>query len=197
MDPDRMISGFYADLMKQLGEGLDRKIMGGNMPSLYNITTDILELEGALDRSEDTESSDFLLEHLLTHQERLAEKIDNYVAYYRDLKGKAELQKAEAKHLREMAQANENRADRLKQAAQDAAKMLGKKKLEGNSRSITVSENSRPAIDITDEETVPEQFKEQVVSWKIDKGAIADWVMKSGEAVSGVSVRKVVTVRFR
>jgi hypothetical protein len=166
------------------------------MPSLYSITTDILELESALDHAEAEDQSDLVLEYLLDSQEQLAQKIDNYVAYYRDLKGKADLQKAEAKHLRERAQANENRAGRLKQAAQDAAALLGKKKLEGNTRSITVSKSDKLAVEILDERDVPAEFKEQVWTWKIDKKAIAEHTQDTGEIVKGTSVRKITSVRF-
>ena len=173
------------------------------MPSLYSLTADIVELEHILEQieeqGEDWEGSmqditTFLLE---PKEEQLAEKIDNYVSYYRNLTATAEAQRAEGKHLYEMARMTENRAERLKEAAKDASQQLGRNKLQGNTRSITVSESKRPAIEILDIRDIPAMFKEQVWEWKVDKKAITEHVMDTGEIVDGIEVRKVKTVTFR
>ena len=51
-------------------------------------------------------------------------------------------------------------------------------------------------IDILSEDDIPTEFKEQVVSWKIDKKAITEHVMATGEIPPGVETRQITTVRF-
>jgi len=169
------------------------------MPSLFTTVSDIQELEHILDQEETIEGSheaiaEFLLE---PKEELLAEKIDSYVIYVRDLEATVKAQETEAKHLRNIAKANKNKIKRLKEAAQWASEMLGRKKLKGNTRTITVSESNRPAIDILDVRDIPADFKEQVFEWKVDKKSIVEHLMETGEVVSGVEARKVTRVMMR
>ena len=174
------------------------------MPSIYSLTTDIQELESLLEEEldelppADEVRQSNLTFYLTTAEEQFAEKLDAYVAVYRDLQAVAKAQKEEAKHLTAMARANENQMNQLKEAVKFASEQLGRSKLRGNAHTITVStSDSRLAVGIHDEELVPMDYKEQVTSWKIDKKAIADHTLKTGEIVDGTSVRKVTTVRFR
>lgn len=167
------------------------------MPSLCKLTSEYIEIEHALEQEEDKEDKalyEFLLD---TTEEELALKVDNYVGYYRDLKATAEKQKEEAKHLRDMAKANENKAERLKAVAKWAAGQLRRSKLRGNIRTITVTELKKPAIDVKDVAKVPTDYKEQVLTWKVDKKGIAEHLMETGELVGGVEARKVVRVLMR
>lgn len=169
------------------------------MPSLYTLTSDIIWLEHVLEQEETIEGShediaEFLLE---PKEEGLADKIDSYVAYARDLEATAKMQEKEVKHLKGMAKANKNKAKRLKEAAKWAAEQLGRNKLQGNTRTITISEVKKPAIEVIDVALVPTEYKEQVFEWKVDKKGIADHLMETGELVSGVEARKVTRVLMR
>lgn len=172
------------------------------MTSIYEITADIQTLEVLLSRVEEEEEPDeertARLSAFLIHKERLlADKIDAYVKVYRDREAVAQARREEAKHLTELARYAENDMERLKQAVQFVAKQLDQRKLEGKTRSITVSTSSRPAVDILSEEEIPTEFKEQVLSWKIDKKSIVDHVMATGEIPPGVETHPIVTVTFR
>jgi len=172
------------------------------MPSLYELTEDIQRLEGLLEEVEELNgmqegSAGYLGGYLVADEAQLAQKIDAYVAVYRDYQSRAQAQRAEGKHLYDMAKANENAMERLKEAVKYASHQLGRSKLQGNTRSITISESSRPAIEILDVRDVPAEFKEQVWEWKVDKKAITEHVMDTGEIVRGTEVRKVKTVTFR
>jgi hypothetical protein len=171
------------------------------MTSIYELTADIQELETRLEAAETSEHVphyDYVGSYLyLEEQEdRLAQKIDAYVAVYRDLQARCGMRKAEARHLMDMAKTDENNMDRLKEAIKYVSEQLGRSKLQGVTRSITVSSSSRPAIEIVDEEAVPVAFKEAVTTWKIDKKAIADLMVENGEVVDGVKYKTPVTVRF-
>jgi hypothetical protein len=170
------------------------------MATLYELTTQMTDLEDAiasLDEVEHEEAIATLSGWLTLAGGELADKIDAYVALARDCKVTAEARRQEAKHLVEMAKADENLVSRLKDAAKYAAQVLDTTKLKGHKRTITVSTRKDPAIDIISEDEVPEQFKEQVVSWKIDKKGIASHILATGESVRGVMPRDIVSVLFR
>uniref|UniRef100_A0A6M3X8K1 Host-nuclease inhibitor protein n=1 Tax=viral metagenome TaxID=1070528 RepID=A0A6M3X8K1_9ZZZZ len=173
------------------------------MTSLYGITTDILELERMLERLEEEGevyegASDDMAQFLVApKEEELASKIDAYVQVVRGREASIKARKAEIQHLQKMNGAEANAVDRLKEAVKDASQQLGRPKLKGHTHSITVSTSKRPAIEIVDDRDVPAQFKEQVLTWKVDKKAIVDHLMETGEIVDGIEARPVTTVRLR
>lgn len=175
------------------------------MATLYELTAEIQEIESLLASVEDgleqhtfgEEAATLLIaDYLDDKEEALAKKIDGYVAYYRSLQACAQAQRAEGKHLYDMAKANENSMDRLKEAVKYASHQLGRSKLQGNTRSITVSETNKLAVDVVDQNAIPEQYLESRLEWIVKKDAIAEHVMATGEIVNGVEVRKITTVRF-
>lgn len=176
------------------------------MATLYELTAEIQEIESLLASVQDgieqhtfgEEAAVLLIaDYLDDKEENLAKKIDGYVAVFRDYQSRAQAQRAEGKHLYDMAKANENSMDRLKEAVKYASHQLGRSKLQGNTRSITVSETSKLAVDITDANAIPDEFLEFYTECKIKKDAIAEHVMATGEIVSGTEVRKITTVRFQ
>lgn len=175
------------------------------MPSIFQITSDITELETLLDRLDedsertDEDTEDELVAYLAESEEQLRDKIDGYVSFYRHLEARAKARKDEAKHITDLARGDEKHMDRLKAAVRLASEKLERPKLEGHTRSITVSQSKKPAIEILDVPSIPDEFKEEIItiSWKVDKVAIAAHIMGTGEVPDGVNIRKVVSVRFR
>ena len=169
------------------------------MPSIFQITSEIQDLERIIDMEETIEGSHEDIANFLipAKKEQLAKKIDAYVSVYRSIEARRKARKEEAKHLTDMAKVDENQMARLKDTIKYVADVLGKKKLEGETRTITISTSERPAIEVIDERDVPAQFKEQVWTWKIDKKAIAEHTMETGEIVDGTEIRKVIKVMFR
>ena len=177
--------------------------------SIFKISADIEALGYIMERVEDEDEeiarmARFELDGFLTHigpkseiETLLAEKVDGYVSFYRHLQARKKARREEAAHLSELARHDENQMKRLKEAVRFVSQRLERSKLEGKTRSITVSTSKRPAIDITDEEAVPQEFKEEVPAYfKVLKGDIARYVQASGEIPPGVETRKVVSVRF-
>ena len=130
-------------------------------------------------------------------EEELAKKVDGYVHVARGKEASIKARKEEIQHLREMNRAEANAVGRLKEAAEWASQQLGRPKLKGDAHTITVSTSKRPAVDVVDARDVPAEFKEQVLDWKVDKKAIVECLMETGEVVPGVEARKITTVRFR
>jgi hypothetical protein len=171
-------------------------------PSIFQITDDVTALNALLDRLEEEEiedeaAIDELSEFLASSEELLRQKIDGYVGYYRHLQARAKARREEAKHITQLARYDEKRMDRLKEAVKMASKQLGRPKLEGHTRSVSVSQRERPTVDITDMDALPEEFKAREVSWKADKKAIIDHMMTTGELIDGTEVRQIISVRFR
>ena len=173
------------------------------MTSLYTRTADVRELERMLERLEEEgeayegAAEDMRQFILAPKEDQLAEKIDAYVQVVRGRVASLEARKAEIRYLEQMNRAETNGINRLKEAAKDAAAALDRPKLQGHAHTITVSQNKRPAIEIVDTDAIPDEFKEQVFTWKVDKNGIADHLMETGEIVGGIEVRPVTTVRFR
>jgi len=192
--------------MPSIADGQEVVKMTGE--SIFKITEDIVALESIMGRLEDEDlaaQAGYDLDAFLTHvgpeskvETLLAEKVDGYVSFYRHLEATAKAIREEEKHLAKLRQAHENRMKRLKEAVKFVAERLGRSKLEGKIRTVTISTSKRPAIDIVDEEAVPQQFKELVpASWRILRANIANHVTDTGEIPPGVETRQVITVKFR
>ena len=173
------------------------------MTSLYTITADIIELERMLERLEEEGeayegASDDMAQFLVAPKEdKLAEKIDAYVQVVRGREAIIKARKAEITHLKNMNKAEVNGIKRMKEAVKDASEQLDRPKLKGAAHTITVSKGKRPAIDVLDVDEIPDEYKELVSEWKVDRKAIADHLMDTGEIVDGIEIRPVTTVRFR
>jgi len=170
--------------------------------SIFEITADVEALGALIERLEEEETPDEerlnRLAAFLTYKEKLlAEKVDGYVSFYRHLEARENARREEAQHLQELARYDANTKARLKEAVKFVSERLGQPKLEGKTRSITVSTSKRPAIDITDLNLVPQEFLEEVPAYyKPLKGDIAKYVQATGEIPPGVETHKVISVRF-
>lgn len=164
--------------------------------SFHGLTQEHLAVLALLEREEDEFTRTELAKYLGRNAELVAGKVDAYVYVARTLEGTARGQREEAAHLAEMARANENAVQRLKETAKECAEELGIKKFEGNTRTITVSDGG-VAIEIVSEVAVPDRFKTQIISYKVDKAAISDWIGTTGEVVPGVQAREVKRVLMR
>lgn len=189
-------------LIGKMGNIFSKNKEEGNMTSIFEITGDVQALESLIERLEEEEAPDEerlarLAAFLSLKEKLLADKVDGYVSFYRHLEARAKARKEEAKHLSELARHDQNRMERLKEAVKFVSESLDQPKLEGKTRSITVSTSKRPAIDITDEEAVPMEFKEEVPAYyKAIRADITNYIQATGEIPPGVETRKVVSVRF-
>lgn len=173
------------------------------MTSIFEITADVQTLERLIAHVEESELGEQeRLTHLasfLTHKKKLlAEKVDGYVSVYRSIDARKKARREEAAHLSELARQDENQMKRLKEAVKFVSEQLGEAKLLGKTRSITVSTGKRPAIEITDQEAVPVEFKEMIpISYKVLRGDIVKYIQATGEIPPGVETRPIVSVRFK
>jgi hypothetical protein len=170
--------------------------------SIFEITADVQALTALIERLEEQEAPDQerltnLVAFLMHKEKLLAEKVDGYCSVYRGLEARAKARREEARHLSDLARYDENDIERLKEAVKFVSQSLGQPKLEGKTRSITISTSKRPAIEITDEGAVPMEFKEEVPAYyKVLRANIAEHILQTGEIPAGVETKQVISVRF-
>lgn len=168
------------------------------MTNIFKISAEILELQRIMEQEETIEGShDDIAQFLIpAKEEALQKKIDAYVHVVRNIRARQSARKNEAKELTAMAQADANQIERLKEAVRFVSQQLDMPKLEGITRTITVSSRT-PAIEIVDEDAIPDEYKEWVTTCKISKKGISEHLKETGEVVDGVELKEVVAVRFR
>jgi hypothetical protein len=84
---------------------------------LFDLSDEILTLEALLDNEELTDAQrESLVEAWLEAQGDVEAKLDNYAAFIESLEAYSETRKVQAERMRRLAQADENRAKRLKEA---------------------------------------------------------------------------------
>lgn len=80
----------------------------------------------------------------------------------------------------------ENRVRWMKNYLKENMEHTGISKIECPFFKLSV-QNNPAAVNVTNENAIPEQFKEQVITWKINKPAIKE-AIKSGTAVPGAEL---------
>ncbi|WP_020565048.1 siphovirus Gp157 family protein [Methylosarcina fibrata] len=116
----------------------------------------------------------------------LEDKAVNVAKFLRNMETMAEAIKNAEAAMAKRRKALENRAQWLKYYLKDSMERTGITEIECPYFKLSV-QNNPPAVHVLDEDAVPAEFKEQVVSWKIDKAAIRKAV-QAGENVAGVSL---------
>jgi hypothetical protein len=116
----------------------------------------------------------------------LEDKAVNVAKFLRNMETMAEAIKNAEAAMAKRRKALERRAEWLKYYLKDNMERTGITEIECPYFKLSV-QNNPPAVHILDEDAVPVEFKEQVVSWKIDKTAIRKAV-QSGQSVAGVSL---------
>lgn len=136
------------------------------------------------------------------------------VNWYEDQMAKHKAFKERSKILKEKAEHQKKKADRIKQLMIYALHQIGKKKIETDGVSLTLS-NTKPSVIIEDEKQIPDKYKKVIVSidkaifervfekipceiidTKVDKKAIYE-DHKNGVGVSGVTIEQGETLRIR
>lgn len=116
----------------------------------------------------------------------LEDKAVNVAKFLRNMEAMAEAIKNAEEAMAKRRKALENRAQWLKYYLKDNMERTGITEIECPYFKLSV-QNNLPAVHVIDEDAVPAEFKEQVVSWKIDKAAIRKAV-QAGRNVAGVSL---------
>jgi hypothetical protein len=154
--------------------------------SLYQLSGNYLE---ALDFLTDPEA-DLPIEAINDTLEALSGELEdkaiNVAKFLRNMEATAEAIKVAEADMAKRRKALESRVKWLKDYLKGNMEACGISKIECPYFKVAIQANPA-AVNILDEASIPERFKEQVITWKIDKTAIKD-VIKAGEIVPGAEL---------
>lgn len=156
--------------------------------NLYQITSELQAvidgiLEGGIDSPEAQQALD---EHLAGLDEALDQKAEDYAAVIMSLQARSDARAAEAKRIRELANADATVAQRLKERLKQAMETTGRVRIDTTRFRLTVANNGgkQPML-IEDASAVPAEFIVQVP--EVDKDAVRA-ALEAGRPVPGCTL---------
>ena len=154
--------------------------------SLYQLSSTYLE---ALDDLTDPEM-DLPIEAVTDTLEGLSgemeEKAINVAKFMRNIEATANAIKEAETAMAKRRKALENRASWMKDYLKGSMEHTGITKIECPYFKLSIQKNPA-AVNIINEDTIPDKFKEQVISWKVDKTAIKK-AIQSGKTIPGAKL---------
>lgn len=153
--------------------------------SLYNITNKFVDLMDKASEGELTEEEYNQLGEELALQ--LQQKGSNIIGYTKNIELTINAMKEEEKRISENRKSLENKLERFKQYVKDNMERLGITKMDTELGTLSIAK-SPISVEITNEEEVPEEYKQEVVTVKIDKKTIADKFKETGEIPTGITI---------
>lgn len=148
---------------------------------LKNMIETLIENEEQFDEQTLKDSKELLLEEL-------REKSSNINEYLVELKIRIESMKNLEEHYKKSRKTLENQMEFWKNIIKDCMITLGEKKIITDTGSITVKNNPK-SVKIIDESLVPEEFKTEEISIKIDKKALKQRI-EEGEEFEGITLEQ-------
>ena len=159
--------------------------MGGrktNSLSLYNITSAfplIMEQEEmAPELKEELERELTIL---------LQEKSQNIIGYVRNMELTVDAMKTEEKRISEQRKGIENKIENFKNYVKECMERNGFSKIDTGLGSLAIAKNPM-SLEIENEDEIPIEFKQEIVTTKIDKTAIKKHFKETGEIIPGTII---------
>ena len=150
--------------------------------SLYEITNAFPAL---MESEEITEEDKNKIEAELTML--LQQKSQNIIGYTKNIELTIEAMKEEEDRISSNRKALENKLTRFKQYVKECMENNGITKIETGLGTLSIAK-SPVSVEIINEDAIPSEFKQEIVTTKIDKTAIKNHFKETGEVVSGVQI---------
>lgn len=157
-----------------------------NNLSLYELSNHYLKAFEALTDPDADLPAEVINDTLEGLSGELEDKAINVAKFLRNIETAAEAIKAAEADMAKRRKTLENRVSWLKGYLKTSMEKTGISKIDCPYFKLSIQSNPA-AVVILDEDAVPEQFKEKVVAWKIDKNAIKE-ALKGGETVQGAAL---------
>ena len=153
-----------------------------NNLSLYNITSAFPII---MEQEEMSPSLKEELEKELTAL--LHEKSQNIIGYMRNIELTIDAMKTEEKRISEQRKTLENRIENFKSYVKECMESNGFQKIDTGLGSLTIAKNPM-SVEIENEDEIPSEFKQEIITTKIDKNAIKKHIKDTGEIIPGVII---------
>lgn len=153
-----------------------------NSLSLYNITSAfplIMEQEEmAPELKEELERELTIL---------LQEKSQNIIGYVRNMELTVDAMKTEEKRISEQRKGIENKIEKFKNYVKECMERNGFSKIDTGLGSLAIAKDPM-SLEIENEDEIPIEFKQEIVTTKIDKTAIKKHFKETGEIIPGTII---------
>lgn len=153
--------------------------------SLYNITDKFIEI---IDKVQDGELTEEEYNEL---GQELAVALQNksigIIGYIQNKEALIDAVDIQIKRLQELKKAESNSIDKFKQYVKENMEKLGIQKLETEIGKMSITKDPL-SVEIQNEDEIPAEFKQEVVTTKIDKTAIKNYFKETGEIVPGARI---------
>lgn len=153
--------------------------------SLYNITDKFIEIMDKVQDGEITEKEYNELGQELAVA--LQNKSIGIIGYIQNKESLIDAVDTQIKRLQELKKAESNSIDKFKQYVKENMEKLGIQKLETEIGKMSITKNPL-SVEIQNEDEIPAEFKQEVVTTKIDKTAIKNYFKETGEIVPGARI---------
>ncbi len=117
----------------------------------------------------------------------LQQKSQNIIGYARNTELMINAMKEEEKRLADKRKTIENKLTRFKEYVKECMDKNGITKIDTELGSLTIAKNPA-SIEIVNEDEIPEEYKTEVVTVKIDKTKIKNNFKETGEIPNGVNI---------
>lgn len=153
-----------------------------NNLSLYNITSAFPMI---MEQEEMTPGLKEELERELTVL--LQEKSQNIIGYVRNMELAVDAMKTEEKRISEQRKGLENKIEKFKNYVKECMERNGFSKIDTGLGSLAIAKNPM-SVEIENEDEIPGEFKQEIVTTKIDKTAIKKYFKETGEIIPGAII---------
>lgn len=153
-----------------------------NNLSLYTITNAFPML---MEQEEMTDEEKNNIYNELTNL--LNEKSQSIIGYTRNLELTIDAMKSEEKRIAENRKTLENRLNKFKDYVKDCMEKAGFSKIETELGQLSIAKNPM-SVEIENETIIPKEFKEEILTVKVDKTAIKNHFKETGELVPGTKI---------
>lgn len=154
------------------------------MNSLYVITNNFMDLMNKAEQGQLTEEEYNKLGEEIALE--LQQKSTNIIGYYQNENALLDAIDTQIKRLQDFKKAKKNHLDNYKKYVKENMEKLGVTKIETELGTLSIAK-SPISIEIVNEEEIPNEYKEEVTTYKVDKKKIAD-MYKKGNSVAGVII---------
>lgn len=153
--------------------------------TLYKITNKFAELMDMAENGELTEEQYNELGEQLALE--LQQKGSGIIGYTQNEEALIDAVDMQIKRLQEFKKSKQSKLEKFKQYVKENMECLGITKMDTELGTLSIAKNPM-SVEIENEEEIPEEFKQEVITVKIDKTAIKNYFKTTGELIAGVKI---------